>query len=127
MGMGVTDKLVVGGQLIVYQLKQMGEFTEEEAIKVFKKQGYTGKQAKKALKQMCSPKVGGIIKTEDGTKLRFKTEEEIDNLNDEKKTLEQIELGADVVGKASLSSLSSIDKKEQTVEEIEAEIKDLTE
>lgn len=127
MGMGVTDKLVVGGQLIVYQLKQMGEFTEEEAIKVFKKQGYTGKQAKKALKQMCNPKAGGIIKTEDGTKLRFKTEEEIDNLNDEKKTLEQIELGADVVGKASLSSLSSIDKKEQTVEEIEAEIKDLTE
>ena len=80
----------------ILELQRYEQFTEDEAIKIFKKKlGCNGKQAKKAWKKMKDNKKGGAIYLGDGI-YRLRKESEI-NLEDDSKLSEMVETASNIV------------------------------
>ena len=65
-------------RMAIVRLRSLEQFTEDDAINIFKKAlGCNGKQAKKAWKKLKDKKKGGVIELGNGL-FRLRNEDEID-------------------------------------------------
>lgn len=81
-------------RMAIIRLQNMEQFTEDEAIQIFKKAiGCNSKQAKKAWKKMKDRKSGGVVDLGNGL-YRLKKEDEID-LENNKKLSEVVEIASE--------------------------------
>lgn len=81
-------------RMAILKLQQYEQFTEDEAVSIFKKTiGCNGKQAKKAWKKMKDKNKGGVIEIEPGI-YRLRKENELD-LEQNKDLAEMVDVAAD--------------------------------
>ena len=81
-------------RMAIVRLRSLEQFTEDDAINIFKKAlGCNGKQAKKAWKKLKDKKKGGVIDTGNGL-FRLRNEDEID-LENNKGLTEIVDVAAE--------------------------------
>lgn len=81
-------------RMAIARLRSLGQFTEDDAINIFKKAlGCNGKQAKKAWKKLKDKKKGGVIDLGNGL-FRLRNEDEID-LENNKGLTEIVDVAAE--------------------------------
>lgn len=105
-------------RMAIARLRSLDQFTEDDAINIFKKAlGCNGKQAKKAWKKMKDKKKGGVIDLGNGL-FRLKHEDEID--------LENNKGLSEIVGVAA-DATKVIEESERKAEEARDKLAELGE
>ena len=103
-------------RMAILKLQRYEQFTEDEAVSIFKKTiGCNGKQAKKAWKKMKDKNKGGVIEIEPGI-YRLRKENEID-LEQNKDLAEIVDVAADATQVLENMEVDTESEKDSNPEE----------